>query len=62
MTRTDAIRAAILAELEQHRPALDGGCGIDTVTLIARLDKRTGRVRSLVLRQESHRELPPAAR
>ena len=46
MTRTDAVLAAIRAELEPWRPVLDTVPGLRCVTLVAMLDRKSTRLNS----------------
>lgn len=55
MTRTDAVLAAIRAELEPWRSTLDTVPGLRCVTLVAML-KLDGTVRTVLVRPESERE------
>lgn len=57
MTRTEAIRAAIEAELKRHRETLDGNVALESVTLTVRMDVRRGLARKVIMAQESVREL-----
>ena len=54
MTRTDAVLAAIRAELEPWRPVLDTVPGLRCVTLVAMLNPDGG-IRTVLVRPESER-------
>ena len=57
MTRTDALKAAIDAELEARRGQIDADDGLCTVGLIVKLDEKTGAPRQIIWRPESQRRV-----
>lgn len=57
MSRTDAIKAALLAELEARRGQIDGDEGLVTIGLIVKLDEKTGAPRQIIWRPESQRRV-----
>jgi hypothetical protein len=63
VTTTDALIMAISKALEQHRPQLDAGLPLASVSLVVKLDRKTGRPRELIFRTEDTQGIhcmPPA--
>jgi hypothetical protein len=56
MTRTDQLRAAIEAELEEQRPALDAGVPMTSITMFIDLHP-DGNVRRVKFRTDREREM-----
>jgi hypothetical protein len=52
VTTTDALKQTICKALEQRRAQLDAGLPLAAVTLIVKLDRKTGRPRELLFRSE----------
>lgn len=59
--RTEAILAAIRAELEHRRTELDGDHCLGSVSFVVFLNSRTGRPQKVLFRSESLRDLTAAA-
>lgn len=57
MTRTEALIAAILAELEARRAEVDGDEALSSITLIVRMDHKTRAPGMVVWRPESQRAI-----
>lgn len=55
MTRTEALIAAIVAELEARRAEVDADDSLSSVTLIVRMDHKTRTPGMVVWRPESQR-------
>lgn len=51
-TRTDAIIAAIRRDLEGRRAELDGDKGLRSITLLVRVNERTGMPLRVLFRKE----------
>jgi hypothetical protein len=60
-TRTDRLRAAIEAELEDQRPALDAGTPLTSVSVIVHLHA-SGDVRRVQVRADRQRDVCDADR
>lgn len=56
-SRTDALMAAITAEIEARRAQIDGDDGLVTVGVIVKLDEKTGAPRQIIWRPESQRRV-----
>jgi hypothetical protein len=52
MTTTDALKQAVCKALEQRRSQLDAGLPLASVSLIVKIDRKTGRPRELIFRSE----------
>ena len=52
MSRTEAILAAVAAELRHRRRAIDGGNGLMSLTINVKMDSRAGRPREVWVRPE----------
>lgn len=61
LSRTDQLRAAIEAELEDQRPALDAGTPLTSVSVIVHLHT-SGDVRRVQLRADRQRDIHEGAR
>jgi hypothetical protein len=57
LTRTDALKSAVCKALEQRRPQLDAGLPLVSISLIVKLDRKTGRPRELLFRSEDHSDV-----
>jgi hypothetical protein len=57
VTTTDALKTAVCKALEQRRPQLDAGLPLVSVSLIVRLDRKTGRPRELIYRTEESQDV-----
>lgn len=57
MTVTDALKQAICKALEQRRPQLDAGLPLVSVSLIVKLDRKTGKPRELLFRSEDQTDV-----
>lgn len=64
-TTTDMLIATISKALEQRRPHLDAGLPLASVSLVVKLDRKSGRPRELIFRSEDTQSiqcgLPPSA-
>lgn len=60
-SRTDRVRAAIEAELEDQRPALDAGTPLTSVSVIVHLHA-SGDVRRVQVRADRQRDVRPDGR
>jgi hypothetical protein len=56
-TTTDRLKSALCRALEQRRPQLDAGLSLVSVSLVVKLDPRTGRPRELLFRSEETDDL-----
>lgn len=52
MTTTDALIRSVTLALEQRRAMLDAGMPLSSVSLVVKLDRKTGRPRELLFRSE----------
>lgn len=52
MTTTDALIRTVTKALEQRRPQLDAGMALASVSVVVKLDRKTGRPRELIFRTE----------
>ena len=52
MTTTDALKIVVSKALEQRRAMLDADGDLASVSLIVKLDRRTGKPRELIFRSE----------
>lgn len=57
LTTTDRLKAAVCKALEKRRPQLDTADGLTSVSLVLKLDTRTGRPRELLFRSEASDDL-----
>lgn len=57
-TRTDALQAAILTELETRRAQIDGAEDLRRAELIFVFDERSGEPLDVLFRTESRRRIP----
>lgn len=62
MTRSDAILAAVKAELELRRVDLDADTTLEAVTIVVKFDARDCWPRRILFRTESSRGVPANGR
>lgn len=60
-TRTDAIIAEITRELRARSAEIDAEHGLSSVSLIVKLDRKTGRPGEVLFRKESQRRVQTEA-
>lgn len=57
VTTTDRLKSALCKALEKRRVQLDAADGLASVSLVLKLDTRTGRPRELLFRSEESDDL-----